>query len=79
VDTRQFIGIEPSQKYRIANKICDELKKNCQISCDFMIFINPNATEVRKLLIALISKISSMDDSKENNTATMTYEEKVAA
>ena len=44
-----------------------------------MIFINPNATEVRKLLIALISKISSMDDSKENNTATMTYEEKVAA
>jgi hypothetical protein len=44
-----------------------------------MNFMNPNASDIRKLLIGLISKISSMENSKGYEPTSATYEEKVEA
>ncbi len=41
-----------------------------------MIFINPNPTDLRKLLVSLISKMSAIENSKPDESS-LTYEEKL--
>jgi len=41
-----------------------------------MVFINPNPSDVRKLLVSLISRMSAMESNKPEEQ-TMTYEEKL--
>jgi len=75
-DITPFKIIDQSQKYRVANKIRDELKKAFSIQVDFMVFINPSPSDVRKLLVSLISRMSAMESTKPEEH-TMTYEEKL--
>jgi len=76
IDTAPFQIIDQSQKYRVANKIRDELKKTFSIQVDFMIFINPNPADTRKLFVSLISRMSAMESTKPDEQK-MTYEERI--
>jgi len=76
IDITPFKIIDQSQKYRVANKIRDELKKTFSVQVDFMIFINPNPTDTRKLLVSLISRMSAMEQTKPEEQR-MTYEERI--
>jgi hypothetical protein len=75
-DITPFKIIDQSQKYRVANKIRDELKKAFSVQVDFMVFINPNPSDVRKLFVSLISRMSAMESTKPEEQ-TLTYEEKL--
>jgi hypothetical protein len=76
VDVKNYLSTEPTQKYRIATKITEEIKKSFGGQFDFMMFINPNAADVRKFLIYMVSRLSVQVDSKQGDVQ-YSYEERI--
>ncbi|KRW98547.1 hypothetical protein PPERSA_00039 [Pseudocohnilembus persalinus] len=72
----QYKPINTTQKFRIATKISEEIQKNENIKIEISTLINPNPTELRKVLISLFSRLSMSDTQQDEHTKQDTQEER---